>query len=134
MMIVGWSVLGSFYLISTFVGTSAIDEARCDGEGGFEEEDLECTPDESLRRYGRRMLIPVVGPFMAAATEHGNAGAIFLGVNQVAGLVLGIIGTVRYATTGRSKVASLPVGGGRTLSLDVQPTTGGGAARATLRF
>jgi len=134
MMIVGWSVLGSFYLISTFVGTSAIDQARCDRTGGFDEDDLECTTDESLRRYGRRMLIPVVGPFMAAATEDGDAAAIFLGVNQVAGLVLGIIGTVRYVSTGRSSVASLPIGRGRTLSLDVQPTIGGGAARASLRF
>jgi hypothetical protein len=133
-MIVGWSVFGSFYLISTFVGTSAIDQARCNGGGGFEEDNLECTTDEARQRYGRRMLIPVVGPFMAAATAAGDAQAIFLGVNQVAGLVMGIVGTARYVSTGKSTVASLPIGHGRTLSVDVQPTTGGGAARATLRF
>jgi hypothetical protein len=133
-MIVGWSVFGSMYLISTFVGTSAIDQARCDREEGFAEEALECTTDESQRRYGRRMLIPVVGPFMAAATEHGGAEAIFLGFNQVAGLVMGIVGTVRYVSTGRTGLASLPIRGGRTLSLDLRPTTGGGTARATLSF
>lgn len=134
LMIAGWSIFGATYLISTLVGTTAIDQARCDRGGGFDEGDLGCTTDESRRRYGRRMLVPVVGPFMAVATEYGDPEAVFLGINQVAGLVMGIVGTIRYVSTGRRGLATLRLRDGRALALDLGPTTAGGFARAALSF
>lgn len=84
MTIGGWSTVGVSYLFSAIAGTTALDIATA--------------PDDPLRRYGRRMLIPVAGPIMAAFEARTASGALLtalLGVGQVVGLGVATVGHVR---------------------------------------
>jgi hypothetical protein len=101
--VAGWTTLGAGYVMSALVGTIAMD-----------------TADGSRRRtlYGGWMTIPVGGPFIAAFYARSNTGGLFtaaLGVTQVAGLAMGMVGSVRHRRLKRQltlAAAPMPNGGG----------------------
>jgi hypothetical protein len=108
----GFSMFGISYFGSALIGAMAYDLGDTDAS----------------RRYGRRMLIPVGGPF--AAAPHAEALSVGIltgaaGVVQVAGLGMGIAGAVLL---GRAR-ARRP-----RLSFRASPTRGGAHFGATLRF
>jgi len=83
-MISGWTLLGATFLTSALIGAVAIDSAS----------------DPVQRQFGYRMLIPVGGPFAAAAATRSATAALFssvAGAAQITGLALGITGAVLYA-------------------------------------
>lgn len=94
MMIAGYSVFGISYLITAGFGALAID-----------------TGDPEI---GRPLLIPVAGPFIAAARlDSATAGFAlgFVGVMQLATLGMGIGGTVLFAKARRQSRVSANAGG-----------------------
>ena len=71
------------------------------------------------------MTVPVVGPFAAAFNSRSATGALLttsLGVAQLAGLSMALIGTARHR---RLK---------RELSLAAMPTRDGGHVALSMRF
>ncbi len=94
MTIAGFSVFGISYLITAGSATVAIDSGN---------------PE-----IGRPLLIPVVGPFIAAARLDSATlgfGLGFVGVIQLAGLAMGIGGSVMFAKSRRNaRVAAGPGG------------------------
>ena len=94
-------MFGTSYLISALIGTISLDLAADVGGTGT---------------YGRRMLIPMVGPFMAIPRADSATGGLFtgfLGVIQVAGFALGTAGAVRLGRANRQLRLSADAGGGR---------------------
>jgi hypothetical protein len=89
MTISGYTLFGTSYMISALIGTISIDYARdVDGSG----------------TYGRRMLIPLVGPFMAIPRSDSATGGLFtglVGVVQLGGFVLGTAGAIRLGRANR---------------------------------
>jgi hypothetical protein len=109
LMIAGWSILGTTYGVTALTGTIAIDTAGSD----------------RMRHYGYWMTIPVVGPFAAAFNSRTATGALLttsLGLAQVAGLGMALVGGVRHR---RLK---------RELTFTAMPTRGGGQVGLSMRF
>lgn len=119
--------LGAFtliYLGSAFYGAAVFDQREeqfLDGEAstGF-------TSDEQRRAYGRRMMIPIGGPFAAAAVAPSATEALLTslaGVAQVATLSVGVAGAVIYGKARRRQprerlvVSGAPVAGGGVLAV-----------------
>ena len=99
MTISGYTMFGTSYLISALIGTISLDLAADVGGTGT---------------YGRRMLIPMVGPFMAIPRADSATGGLFtgfLGVIQVAGFALGTAGAVRLGRANRQLRLSADAGG-----------------------
>ncbi len=99
MTISGFTMFGTSYLISALVGTISLDLAADVGGSG---------------KYGRRMLIPVAGPFMAIPRSDTATGGMFtalLGVIQIGGLVLGTAGAIKYSRANRQLRLSADAGG-----------------------
>lgn len=106
MMIAGISLLASTYVISSLSGALAADNGHT--------------------RWGRRMLIPIAGPFLAAPVTRSYTAAWFtglLGVAQLAGFTLWAVGGARHRKFKR-----------RQMSFAAAPTRGGGSAALTVRF
>ena len=85
MMISGFTILGAVYGGSVLVGALAIDLSRDDD-------------NERQLRYGRRMFIPLGGPFAAApVSRSATLGVLTVaaGAGQILGLSLGIAGAVK---------------------------------------
>lgn len=128
MMITGWIMLCASYLASSLIGVIVMDQA--------DEEYSDC--GERCKRLGGYMLIPLAGPFVAiphTKSYTGKWGMAALGVSQVAGLVLGIIGTVWHIQDKRKAEAmhsGLNVGGGWVVS--VATMDGGGIPAPVLRL
>ena len=103
--IAGVSVLASAYVLQSFVGSLLLDGADSARE----------------RAYGRRMLIPVVGPFAAYPVAPSYTAGWFttlLGGAQLAGIAMSVAGLVKYRKAKRqiaAGYAALPGGGGLTL-------------------
>jgi hypothetical protein len=99
MTISGFTMFGTSYLISALIGTISIDYANSvDGSG----------------KYGRRMLIPIAGPFLAIPRSDSATGGLFtglLGVIQVGGFVLGSAGAIKYGRAKRQLELSASSGG-----------------------
>ncbi|MCA9687683.1 MAG: hypothetical protein KC457_36325, partial [Myxococcales bacterium] len=99
MTISGFTMFGTGYLISALIGTISLDlAADVNGTG----------------QYGRRMLIPVAGPFMAIPRAGSATGGLFtglLGVVQIGGLVLGTAGAVKFGRAKRQLALSADAGG-----------------------
>lgn len=114
LMIGGWTTLGVTYGTALTVGVIAIDTAKGDSD---------------RRRWGRRMAIPIGGPFAAAFVSKTASGTLFTvltGAAQATGLVLGVVGTVLY-TKERSKQ--------RQMAFSVLPNRDGGVnVGASWRF
>jgi hypothetical protein len=99
MTISGYTLFGTSYLISALVGTISIDYARDIGGSGT---------------YGRRMLIPLAGPFAAIPRADSATGGLFtglIGVVQVTGFVLGTAGAVRLGRANRELLLMADSGG-----------------------
>jgi len=106
----GFAIFGVSYAISSLTGAIIADTRD----------------DERLERYGRRMIIPVVGPWLAIGHTDSATGAWFTGlagVAQTAGVVIGTIGAVHLAQRRRLKtqhqvmVTGSPLLGGGQLGL-----------------
>lgn len=94
LMIAGFSVFGFSYLISAVSGTIMLDANR---------------PE-----IGQPLLIPAAGPFLAASrarTAVGGFGLGFVGVIQIAGLGMGIGGTIMFARARHQAKLSAGPGG-----------------------
>ncbi|WP_181197496.1 hypothetical protein [Enhygromyxa salina] len=92
--IAGFSIFGVTYLISAISATALIDT-------GFTE-------------TGRPMLIPAVGPFIAASRQSSATlgfGLAFTGVIQIAGLGMGIGGAVMLGGARKRAQLSAAPGG-----------------------
>ncbi|NVB42626.1 hypothetical protein G6O69_32690 [Pseudenhygromyxa sp. WMMC2535] len=99
MTISGFTMFGTSYLLSALVGSISLDYAADVGGSGT---------------YGRRMLVPVVGPFMAIPRTGSATGGLFtglLGVVQVGGLVLGTSGAIKLGRANRQLALSADAGG-----------------------
>lgn len=99
MTISGYTMFGTSYLISALIGTISLDYAASVGGTGT---------------YGRRMLIPMVGPFMAIPRADSATGGLFtgfVGVVQVAGFALGTAGAIKLGRANRQLRLSADAGG-----------------------
>lgn len=99
MTISGYTMFGTTYLISALIGTISLDLAADVGGSGT---------------YGRRMLYPLVGPFMAIPRADSATGGLFtglLGVVQVGGFVLGTAGAIKLGRANRQLRLSADAGG-----------------------
>lgn len=99
MTISGFTMFGTSYLISALIGTISIDYADSVGGSG---------------KYGRRMLIPLAGPFAAIPRADSATGGLFtalLGVIQVGGFVLGTAGAIKFGRAKRQLQLSAQSGG-----------------------
>ena len=100
MMVAGWGIFGGMYLLSAILGSTMLDS-------NDPNQNEEC---ENCRDVGMRLFIPIVGPFWATPRAEGTdekALTTFLGVSQVAGLTIALIGTIRYAIKKRQYLNSL---------------------------
>jgi hypothetical protein len=117
----GAVTLGTFYFFSSLAGALVIDKGRKprhDSTTGALER-----PDRRRTNYGRALLVPVAGPFIAMAysdTAMQRWGAVLNGAAQVTGVVLVLAGMVRNARARRWERMSFgagPAAGGATISL-----------------
>jgi hypothetical protein len=116
MMISGFTILGAVYGGSVLVGALAIDLGH-DNDS-----------DRQLR-YGRRMFIPLGGPFAAApVSRSATLGVLTVaaGAGQVLGLSLGIAGAV--------KMRQFPNPDRDRFAFGVTPTPDGAALGVVGRF
>jgi hypothetical protein len=115
-MIAGFATLGTVYGVSVLIGAVSIDVGRDNA-------------DVRQGHYGRRMMIPLGGPF-AAAPVSGSATLAVLtvsaGLGQLLGLAMGIAGAV--------KLKEFPNPNKRTFAFGVAPTRNGAQAGLSLRF
>ncbi len=125
MMITGISILGGSYGLAGLVGFILLDNCR----GGSD-----CTT------IGGELLVPVLGPFLAAATFSDEGGGIFVawGLIQAVGAGLMIGGIVKYKNSKRRAeeegylVFNLPRG--KTLAIDASVSSQLTGPRMRLRF
>jgi hypothetical protein len=99
MTISGYTMFGTSYLISALIGTISLDYAADVGGTG---------------KYGRRMLIPIAGPFLAIPRADSATGGLFtgfVGVIQVAGFMLGTAGAIKLGRANRQLRLSADSGG-----------------------
>ena len=114
MMIGGWVMFGSSYLLTALVGAGIAD-----GKGI-------CSDPARCERLGYYMMVPVAGPFMAIGPSNTASGSIFLGLSgivQTAGLVMGIVGTAQFVADGRRQQMVLN-GDGFRLSRNLRMNAG----------
>lgn len=100
LMITGWSIGGGTYAGSLVMGAIALDVGATE--------------------WGASMMVPGVGPFIAAGFSESATGAVFtagMGVAQVVGIAMGTIGTVRYRRLQNVSLAATPTRGGGRLAL-----------------
>jgi len=120
LMIAGIATFGGGYLFSALVGYLAYTEATVpEGQTCLNCEDT-----------GKRMFIPVVGPFLAIEYADGTDGRVvsgIMGAIQVIGLGLTAWGVVLYVNSGEpeEEVEETPPAMAR-LRLGAAPTEGGG--------
>lgn len=116
MMISGFTVLGAVYGGSVLIGALAIDLAEGDDA-------------ERRRKYGRRMMIPIGGPFAAApVSRSATLGVLTVaaGLGQVLGLSMGIAGAL--------KLKQYPNPNKKQFAFGVAPTWGGAQVGVMGRF
>lgn len=97
MIIAGGVSLGVFYFFTSLAGAVAIDKAR---DGHRDSITGAHSIDKRKLNYGRGMLIPIAGPFIAMGyTDSAKQrwAAVFTGSVQAAGAVLVLAGMVRNA-------------------------------------
>jgi hypothetical protein len=101
LLIGGWTTFGITYAAALTIGVASIDLA---------EDDLR------QRRYGRRMTIPVGGPFAAAFISKSATGTLFTvltGAAQLTGIAIGTAGAVMLAKHRREPRLALAIVPGR---------------------
>ncbi len=119
MAITGFSVLGGVWLVTAITGAAVFDSAG----DNFQTSDTE----QQERAMGRRLMIPIGGPFAAAFVAPTATGALFSvlsGVAQTVGLGLGVAGAVIYGRNQRQyrlSMGTTPMaGGGRSFHLGLR--------------
>ena len=108
----GWTTFGITYAAALTIGVASIDLAK---------------EDQHQRVWGRRMVIPVGGPFAAAFVSKSATGTLFTvltGLAQTTGIAIGIAGAVMLS---KQKRAS-------RLAFAAAPDRGGMHMGATWRF
>lgn len=93
LMIGGWVMFGSSYLVTAFISAIVADSCRALDERG-------------CRNAALLSMIPVVGPWMAITQMQTElitpkVFMVFPGAVQLAGLAMGIAGTVQFVRDGR---------------------------------
>jgi hypothetical protein len=91
----GLATLGGSYAFTALVGWQ-MQSGRADGSSGYY-----CPGCDGV---GSRLLIPIVGPWLALPAAEGADGKILtavMGTAQVAGLALTVVGTSRFLASGR---------------------------------
>ncbi len=120
MMISGYSAFFGIWLVTAIAGAATFDSA---GENFLDDADA-----QRRRAVGRRLMIPVGGPYAAAFVTDTATGALFSvisGLAQTATLTLGIVGTVIYAKHRRAV---------RQVEVGAAPTLGGSMLHLRMRF
>lgn len=115
-MVSGFTTLGAVYGASVLIGALSIDFARDDD-------------NERQRQYGRRMMIPLAGPFAAApVSRSATLGVLTVaaGLGQLLGLSMGIAGAV--------KIKQYPNPNKPKFAFGAMPTRGGAHMGLSLRF
>jgi hypothetical protein len=130
LMIGGWVMFGSSYLVTAFISAIVADSCRALDERG-------------CRNAALLSMIPVVGPWMAISQMQTElitpkVFMIFPGAIQLAGLAMGIAGTVQFVRDGREP-RYVDAGGFKltpNLRLGVTPTrfNDGGTIQLGYRF
>jgi hypothetical protein len=122
LLIAGAATFGGGYLVAVLVGWVSYSEAGIP-------EDEECI---DCKDVGKRLFIPLVGPFLAIGVSEGKEGKVVAGLMggvQAIGLALAVIGTIVYVKSGKPKEAAL-LGRERDalsrLRLGATPAHGGG--------
>ncbi len=131
LMITGWSLFAASYGITALSGAALID--NCSSSDGYD-----------CRKLGGSLMIPVLGPFLATSevqTMSGRFALVFFpGLAQVAGLSMGVAGTVLFARSRRRYRTALNSDGLRitrrapNLRLGNTASPFGGGVRMTYRF
>lgn len=127
LMVAGWSIFGTTYLLTAFTGAALHDAARsCD------------RPASECRRMGASLMIPLVGPALAARdsdSASGTMGLFLLSGIQLATFIMGVAGAVRHARYKRWQrdMAGLPLGRSG-LALQPMPRFDGGGVGLNYRF
>ena len=86
-MITGISIFSASYGLAAFIGLILVSENNCDGK---------------CQTVGGELLIPVLGPFLAAGTvDNGGSALAIWGIVQGVGLGLMIGGIVKYNASRR---------------------------------
>jgi hypothetical protein len=109
----GWTTFGVTYAAALTLGVASIDLAN---------------GDQRKRTWGRRMAIPVGGPFAAAFVSASATGTLFTvltGAAQITGIVLGTAGAVMLARHKRDPNFAFAI---------VPDAAGGAHMGATWRF
>jgi hypothetical protein len=119
LMAAGLTVFGISYLVPAILGISVASEHGC----------LDCD-------VYYRMLIPIAGPLTLIKSDHGhgettlvNAGLVAFSLVQTAGLILSVIGIMRFANRNEAEVAPQA-----PLTFGVLPTLGGLSGVLRLRL
>ncbi len=125
MMITGISILGGSYGMAAMIGLILLDD--CGSSAG------------NCRTVGGELLVPVLGPFLAAGTVDDASGVfVAWGLIQAVGAGLMIGGIIKYKNSKRQAeedgylVLNLPRG--KTLALDASASPQLFGPRARLRF
>ncbi|MEZ4383300.1 MAG: hypothetical protein R3A79_18370 [Nannocystaceae bacterium] len=131
LMITGWSLFVGSYAITALSGAAVID--NCDISDTYD-----------CRKLGGSLMIPVLGPFLATSEVDTMSGRfaliMFPGLAQVAGLSMGIAGTVLFARSRRSYSAAVNHDGVRltrranNLRVANMASPTGGGLKLTYRF
>ena len=131
LMITGWSLLTASYALTALSGAVVID--TCSTSDTYD-----------CRKLGRSLMVPVLGPFLATSeidTMRGRlAMVLFPGLAQVAGLSMGIAGSVLFSRSRRRGLAVLNADGLRltrraqNLRLANTASPYGGGLRLSYRF
>ena len=131
LMITGWSLFAVSYGLTALSGAAIIDTCSSSDE-------YDC------RKLGGSLMIPVLGPFLATSevqTMSGRVALVFFpGLVQVAGLSMGIAGTVLFARSRRRYRTAFNSDGVRitrrapNLRLGNTASPFGGGVRMTYRF
>jgi hypothetical protein len=126
LMIAGWIIFGVTYLGAILSGAIMLD---ADSAGGCD--NTEC------RNIGKGLLVPAIGPFISAAYTHSNTGKavlVLLGAGETAGLIMGIVGAIKYAAGMRAysatqRHAGIPLTDRLTLTGGITPTPYGAGSK-----
>jgi hypothetical protein len=102
LLIGGWTTFGVTYAAALTIGVASIDLAE---------------DDHRQRMWGRRMAIPIGGPFAAAFVSDSATGTLFTvltGAAQLTGIAIGTAGAVMLSRQKRDPNFAFAIVPGRT--------------------